>query len=40
MKKEEVKMVPKYKCVVEYLCPHCGAGCADHAPVVVGWDKR
>jgi hypothetical protein len=32
VKKEEVKMVPKYRCVVEYLCPHCCAGCGACAP--------
>jgi hypothetical protein len=29
VKHEVVKKVPKYKCVVEYLCPHC---CGAHAP--------
>ncbi len=27
VKHEEVKRVPKYKCVVEYLCPHCCEPC-------------
>jgi hypothetical protein len=34
VKKEEVKKAPKYKCVVEYLCPHCCAGRGSCTPSV------